>query len=119
MRQERAPRCGHFLIAARRRHGLTQAELAQRVGMTQTNISRVERDKASPSLYTLNRLLEAMGETLQIAAVPLRQPPPGGGNVPIRQLRADFEDLTPDQRIEQAALLSNVASELAASRTPP
>ncbi len=84
--------------------------------MTQTNISRIERDKTSPSLHTLNRLLEAMGETLQIAAIPLREPPPGGGNVSIRDLRAGFDALSSDQRIEQAAILSNVASELAASR---
>lgn len=116
MSEEKAPRCGRFLVEARRRHGLSQAELAELAGMTQTNISRIERDKASPSLRTLNRLLEAMGETLQIAAVPLDAPPPGGGNAPIRELRADFDELSPDQRIEQAATLSRVAGELAASR---
>ena len=62
------------------------------------------------------RLLEAMGETLQITAVPLSQPAPGGGNVPIRELRSTFDEMSPEQRIEQAALLSNVAGELAASR---
>ena len=84
--------------------------------MTQTNISRIERDKVSPSLHTLNRLLEAMGETLQISTIPLDSPPPGGGNVSVRDLRADFDALTANQRIEQAALLSRAASELAASR---
>jgi transcriptional regulator with XRE-family HTH domain len=113
-----APRCGRFLIQARRRHRLSQQVLAERTGMTQTNISRIERDKVSPSLYTLNRLLEAMGETLQISAAPLGEPPAGGGNVSIRELRADFDGLTPDQRIEQAAILSRVSSELAASREP-
>ena len=111
------PRCGRFLVDARKRHGLTQQELAERAGMTQANISRIERDKVSPSLQTLNRLLEAMGETLQIAALALGAPPPGGGNVPIRELRTDFDNLTPDQRIEQAAMLSKVAGELAASRS--
>ena len=85
--------------------------------MPQTNISRIERDKSSPSLSTLNRLLEAMGETLQITAVPLSQPAPGGGNVPIRELRSTFDEMSPEQRIEQAALVSNVAGELAASRS--
>lgn len=108
-------RCGRFLAEARRRHGLSQSELADRVGMPQTNISRIERDKGSPSLSTLNRLLEAMGETLQITAVPLSRSAPGGGNVPIRELRATFDEMSPERRIEQAALLSNVAGELAAS----
>lgn len=85
--------------------------------MPQTNISRIERDKSSPSLSTLNRLLEAMGETLQITAVSLSGSPPGGGNVPIRELRSTFEELSPEQRIEQAALLSNVTGELAASKS--
>lgn len=84
--------------------------------MTQTNISRIERDKVSPSLSTLDRLLEAMGETIQISSIPVNAPPPGGGNVAIRDLRADFDELTPDQRLEEAALLSRTAGELAASR---
>lgn len=119
MRDSTSPRCGRFLAEVRRRHGLSQSELAERVGMPQTNISRIERDKISPSLSTLSRLLEAMGEALQIAAVPLGQPPAGGGNVSIRELRSTFEEMTPEQRIEQAALLSNVAGELAASRSTP
>lgn len=109
------PRCGRFLAEARRRHGLSQEELAERAGMPQTNVSRIERDKVSPSLSTLERLLAAMGETLQISAVPLSQPPRGGGNVTIRELRADFDELTPDQRLQQAAVLSRTASQLAAS----
>jgi transcriptional regulator with XRE-family HTH domain len=84
--------------------------------MTQANVSRLERDRISPSLDTLNRLLEAMGETLQITTTPLSAPPPGGGNVSIAELRAQFDRLTAEQRIEQAALLSRAAGELAASR---
>lgn len=114
--QPQSPRCGRFLVEARRRHKLSQHDLAERTGMTQANISRIERDKVSPSLHTLNRLLEAMGETLQIGSVAISAPPPGGGNVAIRDLRADFDEMTPDQRLEQAALLSRTASELAASR---
>lgn len=85
--------------------------------MTQTNISRIERDKVSPSIHTLNRLLEAMGETLLVSSIPLSASPPGGGNTSIRELRGDFTELTPGQRIEQAARLSRLASELAASRS--
>jgi hypothetical protein len=40
----------------------------------------------------------------------------GGGNVSIRELRADFDVLTPDQQLEQAVILTRVASELGAGR---
>lgn len=109
----RTPFCGRFLSAARRRHGLSQTELARRSGIEQPNISRIERDKISPTIHTMNRLLEAMGETLQIESVPLSEPPPGGGNLSIRELRADFDRLTPDEQLEQAVILTRVASELA------
>ncbi len=38
---------------------------------------------------------------------------PGAGNVAISELRADYEQLTPGERLEQAAELSKVATELA------
>ncbi|MEJ7876351.1 MAG: helix-turn-helix domain-containing protein [Solirubrobacterales bacterium] len=117
-RTAQMPKCGRFLTEARARHGLSQKEIAARAGMTQANVSRIERDKVSPSLSTLNRILEAIGETLTIGSTPLTGPPPGGGNVSVRDLRADFDRSTPEQRIEQAALLSHTASELAASRGP-
>jgi transcriptional regulator with XRE-family HTH domain len=112
----RTPRCGRFLAQVRRRHGLSQKELARRTGIEQTNISRIELDKSSPTVYTLNRLLEAMGETLQIGSVPLSQPPLGGGNVSIRELRADFDALIPDQQLEQAVILTRLGSELGEGR---
>ena len=116
VKKAHAPRCGRLLAKARHRHGLSQQDLAERTGIPQTNISRIERDKVSPSLATIERLLTAMGETMRIVTVPLNAPPPGGGNVSIRELRADFDELSPDQRLEQAALLSRTASELAAGR---
>lgn len=109
------PRCGNFLIEARRRNGLSQADVAGLTGMSQTNISRIERDKVSPSLATVNRILEAMGETLVLGSVSIDKPPEGGGNASIRELRSDLENLTPEQRIEQAVLLSKAAGKLAAT----
>ncbi len=115
-RTETMPRCGRFVTDARRRHGLSQKALADRAGVTQANVSRIERDRISPSLYTLDRLLQAMGETLTIGSIALSSPPPGGGNVSVRELRAAVDELTADQRLEQAARLSRAASVLAASR---
>jgi transcriptional regulator with XRE-family HTH domain len=113
---EGAPRikCGALVREARRRHGLDQKELARRAGTEQPAISRIERDAVSPSLATLNRLFEAMGETLVAAPMPLRGPVPGGGNQSIAELRSDYRDLTPEERLAQAAQLSEIATELAA-----
>ncbi|HMI82331.1 MAG TPA: helix-turn-helix transcriptional regulator [Solirubrobacterales bacterium] len=107
-------RCGSLIRAARLRHGLDQAELARRAGTAQPAISRLERDAVSPTVETLNRLLEAMGETLSLTSLNLNAPPPGGGNQSIAELRDDYVELTPEERLAQAARLSEIATELAA-----
>src|SRR4051794_2175903 len=94
----RSPSGARLLREARRRHGLTQRTLAERAGTTQAEVSRIERGEVSPSLSTLDRLLTAMGETILLRSLPLDRPPPGGGNLSIRALRADYEQLTPEQR---------------------
>jgi transcriptional regulator with XRE-family HTH domain len=106
-------RCGHLVREARQRQGLDQAELAARLGTSQAAISRIERDRVSPTIETLNRVLEAMGETLQASRVKLSEPPPGGSNQSIAELRADYQ-LSPEERLSQAAQLSEIATELAA-----
>lgn len=109
----KSPRCGLLVREARRRHKLDQAELARRLGTSQAAISRIERDLVSPSIETLNRIMEAMGETMVVSTTPLNEAAPGAGNVAISELRADYEQLTPGERLEQAAELSKVATELA------
>jgi transcriptional regulator with XRE-family HTH domain len=47
------------LIAARVRAGLTQAELAQRMGTTQSAIARLESGARLPSVKTLLRFAKA------------------------------------------------------------
>ena len=55
---------GELLRGVRRRHGLTQAQLAARARTSQAAISRIERDLVSPSVDTLAALLDLMGEEL-------------------------------------------------------
>jgi transcriptional regulator with XRE-family HTH domain len=50
---------GALLREARRRAGLSQAELGQRVGRAQTQIARWERGAVEPSVETLRRLVNA------------------------------------------------------------
>ena len=49
------------LIAARARAGLTQAEVAKRMGTTQSAVARIEGGKRLPSIKTLLRYAEATG----------------------------------------------------------
>jgi predicted transcriptional regulator len=59
---------GELLRAARRRHGLTQRQLAARARTSQAAISRIERDVVSPSVATLHELLWMMNEELVLEA---------------------------------------------------
>lgn len=56
---------GALIREARRRAGLTQAELARRAGTTQSAIARVERGRSIPSLDHVRRLVWACGFDLQ------------------------------------------------------
>ena len=49
------------LIKARARAGLSQAELAQRMGTTQSAIARLESGKSPPSMRTITRIAAATG----------------------------------------------------------
>jgi transcriptional regulator with XRE-family HTH domain len=57
-----------LLLDARHRAGLTQAELAERVGVARPLISKYERGRKDPSITTLARLLAAMGMELRLHA---------------------------------------------------
>ena len=52
---------GNNIRACRERAGLTQEELAKRMGCTQSYISQIEQLDARPTLGTLQKLAEAIG----------------------------------------------------------
>ena len=58
------------LIRARTTAKLTQAELAQRLGTTQSAVARLEGGRVSPSFATLRRYAEATGTRLTVRLVP-------------------------------------------------
>lgn len=58
------------LIRARKEAGLTQAELSEKTGISQADISRLENGTRNPSLALLNRITEAVNSTLRIEFVP-------------------------------------------------
>ena len=49
------------LIAARSRAGLTQGDVALRMGTTQSAVARLEGGKRAPSLRTVQRYAQAVG----------------------------------------------------------
>ena len=49
------------LIAARSRAGLTQGQVAERMGTTQSVIARLESGRRAPSLRTVQRYAHALG----------------------------------------------------------
>jgi transcriptional regulator with XRE-family HTH domain len=53
---------------ARRRHGVSQAQLAIRAGTRQSAISRIESGRVSPTFETLRTLLDLLGEELAIGS---------------------------------------------------
>ena len=80
-----------LLQEARRRAGLTQAELARRAGVPQSTVAKIERGRRDPSLSTLERLVRAAGFELRIQLAPRDDHD--------RQLIDVMLDLTPEERL--------------------
>ena len=57
------------MINARTASGLTQQQLAQKTGIAQENICKMERGNANPSVRTLQRLAAGMGMKLKLEFV--------------------------------------------------
>jgi transcriptional regulator with XRE-family HTH domain len=55
-----------MIFVARRRARLTQAELARRLGVPQSQVSRWERGAVAPSFETLQRVVRACGLELTV-----------------------------------------------------
>lgn len=54
------------IIDARIESGLTQKQLSEKTGISQADISRIERGTANPSVKTLQRIAEALGRKVSI-----------------------------------------------------
>src|SRR5579885_2730000 len=62
-----------LLREARARHRISQRRLALRAGTSQDAISRIERGVESPTLERLSRLLQVLGERLELRTTPLAE----------------------------------------------
>jgi transcriptional regulator with XRE-family HTH domain len=63
------------LIAARGRAGLTQADVAARMGTTQSVVARIESGRNPPNLKTLEKYARAVGMQLSIRLLPSERSP--------------------------------------------
>jgi transcriptional regulator with XRE-family HTH domain len=99
---------------ARRSAGLTQAQLAERLGTTQPVIARLERPDANPTFETIQRALHAAGYAIELRATPrpIEQ-------VDESQIAARLR-LTPAERLRSfEASHRNLAAMLAVARRVP
>ncbi len=55
-----------ILLDARKESGMTQSELANKIGTDKSYISRVERGLTIPSISTFYRMVSAMGLTVEL-----------------------------------------------------
>jgi transcriptional regulator with XRE-family HTH domain len=58
------------VIDVRNRAGLTQEQLARKMGTTQPVVARLESGRSRPSMRTLERLADATGSRLLISFTP-------------------------------------------------
>ncbi|HYI98380.1 MAG TPA: helix-turn-helix domain-containing protein [Thermoleophilaceae bacterium] len=99
---------GELIRTTRARYGLSQERLARRAGTRQSAISRLERDELSPSVETLDLLMKAMGERLQLSGEPL----PRDYDPLHRQANAER---SPEERLALAISWNRMAGRLAAA----
>jgi transcriptional regulator with XRE-family HTH domain len=59
---------GDLVRRSRLKAGLTQAELATRLGTTQSAVARLERPGSNPRVETLERALRATGHSLSLGS---------------------------------------------------
>lgn len=57
------------ILQGRQEKNLTQKQLAEKTGITQADISRLENGESNPSLSTLKRLAEGLGKKLRVEFV--------------------------------------------------
>jgi transcriptional regulator with XRE-family HTH domain len=84
----------HLVREARRRAGLTQAELAARAGTTQSAIARLERGATTPTLETISKLVRAAGFDLDFRIV-------GADDEQDWSIVQQAHRLSPTQRVRQ------------------
>lgn len=87
---------GALIRAAREAEGLTQAQLARRLGITQPSVARLEAAGDNVTVVTLQRALNVMNRTLEIRSA--QMPSSVDDTQIVEALR-----LSPGERLERHA----------------
>ena len=56
------------VVELREEHGLTQTQLAERCGVNQSDIGRIERGSTSPTTRTLQRIADSLDADVRLVA---------------------------------------------------
>lgn len=99
---------GEIIREARLTAGLTQRDLARRLGVTQGAVARFESASANPTVKTLERVLRATGHQPELRARPIES------SIDVTLLQEALA-LSPAERIERSERLLNDAQALAAA----
>ncbi len=83
---------GARLQAIRKAKGLSQRELAKRVGVTNSTISLIEQNKVSPSIGSLKKVLSGIPISLGDFFTQQEPPDPAGGPFYAREAQPDLGD---------------------------
>jgi HTH-type transcriptional regulator / antitoxin HipB len=83
-----------LLRESRNRAGITQSELARRLGVSQAAVAKLEAPRANPTITTLEAALRATGSQLVLSTEPLKRGI--DETLVFEQLR-----LSPEQRLAQ------------------
>ena len=86
---------GELIRTARKRAGLSQAELAERLQMPRSQIARWEGDTVEPGLATTRRVLRACGFDLSLASSPI----PFAPDEEREERLSALQRLTPQERL--------------------
>jgi putative transcriptional regulator len=65
MKTQKKPRISNQIRDLRGQTGMTQQDLADRIGVTRQTVNAIEGDKYSPSLETAFRIAEVFGVRLE------------------------------------------------------
>ena len=97
-----------LIRGARRDAGLTQQQLASRLGVTQAAVAQLESGRANPTIATLERALRAAGRQLELRAAP------APSQIDTTLLREALR-MSPAERIAAAVRLTADAERIAAA----
>ncbi|MEX2289971.1 MAG: helix-turn-helix transcriptional regulator [Mycobacteriales bacterium] len=104
------PTGADLIVEARRRAGLTQRELAERAGTTQSSVARWESGRSEPSFANVVRLLRLCGFVLDVHLESYDDGLRDDWSQAQRRLR-----LTPEERLDSNSHLAGIARDLRAA----